>query len=1048
MGPGLTQGEAYPLPADRDEFLRLLSSADSQDRLRAAMASFRMQGDDLAEALARRLSAEGNHLVKATLVKAVGRFANPRYLRFLAGFLTDPDDRVRANTIEALGFYQVPEVVGLVNPLVRDESTRVRGCALLVLGRFHKQKTLALIDKLAVSPDPGMRETALFVLGKLGGEYGAVRLGRMLQAEPTAPLKRSIAQALIGMARRGDEHAARALEQVRAAGPAPTAPRSGVAPEMAALLGVGPEVSVGGDTVSLETAAWPTSAPPRADPPARYPEDLTSPVPRRRLEAVQLAPDEGQEVFRRLTDLLHEELDEFVIATLVKKVGRVGGPAAVSEILPYTRNPDGRVRANALEGLEAAGSADVFQVARSMLEDHHPRVRAQAARILASRNQDQGKAVAVLKEMLLEGDESGALSAVHALESIDASVILEILELALVQPHPRLQARVLEALRVMGEKSPLAARLAEKYSGGAAFEDEGYIGTLLGRMNSKDAEVRYDALKRLSLIHSPRIQSRIELATSDASEKVRNLAQAMVEDFGRAYKRQGVLHSLGLRAAECLRESPIEFPAGQEALAELDRLAKELADGDEGAEASSSLLAQRRELLVGLGEAVYRQQPGLDHEGVRELLGQLRDLDASEAAAAAGGMGGGATSPQASAQVLAAALREVEAGLDEDEAKKPRGGAPAAPGAPGLAAPGLRLARVPKHIFLLAFMMAVIGGVFLFVSGRVQSGLMGHVKPWLLPADSSCWVAHEKGFVFATTQRGDALSVAAPTGLEKWKRPVENLVPEQILVADGRVYLTTKLDQVLCLSAGKGGVLWSQPTGGAILPGVLLVPGHLLVGVARSDGGHEVRDLDPSSGQRRWTFAVTTGAPRALNARDGVLYLVSGSTLYGVGLGDGQERFSYDDKDDFARVGRLAVTDDGVVLAASGRRVIAIGSTGNPAHEELAWDAGTLDSHPIRLGPERFVVFAEDTAWVLDHRLTEVARVALPIVPEVWAGEGKVWHVSDGGKFVHRLELADGVLRVAGKAQATNSVVDLAAAGDHVVVGSRGVELLPAGAFE
>lgn len=1043
----MTQGEAYPLPADRSEFERLLSSQASQDRLRAAMASFRMQGEDLAELLARRLSAEGNHLVKATLVKAVGRFQNPRYLRFLAGFLTDPDDRVRANTVEAIGFYQVPEVVGLINPMIKDESARVRGCALLVLGRFHKDKTLALVDKLAVSQDPSMRETALFVLGKIGGDYGVPRLARMLQNEPTADLKRNLAQCLIAMARKGDQHATQALEKVRAAGPASTAARPGVAPEMAALLGVGPEVTVGGDAVSMETAAWPSSAPPRTEPAARFPEDLKSSVPRRRLEAVQLAPDQGEEVYQRLLELMGEEIDEFVIATLVKKIGRVGGPAAVPAILPFTKNPDGRVRANALEGLEAAGSADVFQVARAMLEDQHPRVRAQAARILASQNQDQGKAVGVLKEMLLEGDEAGALSAVHALESIDASVILEILELALVQPNPRLKNRVLEALRVMGDKSPLAARLADKYAGGASFEDEDYIGKLLGRMNSKDAEVRYDALKRLSLIHNPRIQSRIELATSDASEKVRNLAQAMVEDFGRAYKRQGVLHSLGLRVAEALREKPIEFPAGQEAVSELDRLATELADGDEGADNSSSLLAQRRELLVGLGETVYRQQPGLDHEGIQELLEQLRELDATEVPAppaAAGGGGGGATNTQDSAQVLAEALKEVEAGLGEEK-PTPEVGPAVATG--GLGVGGFRLDRIPKHIFLLAFMMAVIGGVFLFVSGQVQSGLMGSVKPWVVPADTACWVAHDAGFVFATTRRGEAMSIAAPTGVVKWKRPVENLNPEEILVAQGRVYLTTKLDQVLCLAAGKGEVLWSHPAGGAIQPGVLLLSDHLLLGVSKSDGEHEVRSLDPATGQRRWTFLLDTGAPHSLAVRDGTLYLVSGSTLYGVGLEDGQERFSYDDKDEFTHKGRLAVTDDDVVLATSGSRVVAIGSTGNPAHEEVVWDGGRPGGHPIRLTPERYVVFAGQTAWILDDRLTEVARVELPVAPDQWVGEGKIWHVSDGGKYVHRLLLADGVLQVAGKARANNSVVQTAPIGEHLVVGSRGVELLPALAF-
>lgn len=1042
----------YPPPKDRAEFEQLLFSQQSEERLRAAMASFQLNDPVVSQLLARRLVAEGNNLVKATLVKAVGRFQDPGHLDLLAGFLSDPDSRVRANAVEALGFFRDPQVVPLLQPLVQDESSRVRGNALLILGRFHRERTLAYVNQLAVAPDPRMRETAVYVLGRVGGKYGISRLVAMGRREAEWTLKKAIVASLVSMQQRGDPLAAQGLAALQD-GEAlpPSAELASVAPGIAPQPPPEPEAEVDPPA----SGEWPmTSTPPAPENPVRYPEDLRSAVPRRRLEAVQLAPEGGPEVFQLLSGLLQEELDEFVIATLVKKLGKVGGMRAYPLILPYLRNPDGRVRANTLEGVEATGSPETLSVVRGMLEDAHPRVRAVAARILASHKREQGKAVAVLKGMLLEGDEKGALSAVHALESIDAGVILEIMELALVQPQPRVRARVLQALQILGERNSLAARLHKKYAGGETFEDEEYVNRLLARMNSKDEEVRYEALQRLSLIRSEKVQSRIELATSDASARVRNLAKAVVEDFGKAYKRQGVLHSLGLRAAEALRAEVITLEQGAPELEELDQVARRLEGAEEEAPAASELLARRREIMVGLGERVYRELPGCQVEDVRELLEQLRDLDGTSGARPRPDDGVNTAVRNATSSALRETMKELEDGLrsggsPSSARSEMRRDSPHDPPTAAETLQGLAETRLPKHLFLVAFIMLVVGGVLLYIQRNISANILEVSKGWTVPVESACYVARSDEFVFAATRSGEVLALAAPTGVVKWRRPIEGLVPETLRAGGRRLYLFTKLDQVLAVSGARGEVEWTASAGGGILPGARLGEGILVTAVGRAEGGHEVKSLLLSDGKKQWSAAITTGAPGALTVSRGSVYLASGSTFYRLDAQDGRELYSFDYGEDFIPDGPVALTDEGVALVATPKRVVAIGPSGSLEQEGAAGTGERPVANPIRLAARRYAVVGGAEAWVLDDTLQEISRLALPLKPELLAVAGRSLYLSDGSTTVVRLAHDEAGLRVVGATPASGLVRSLAAVGEHVLVGSRsGVEVLTAQSFE
>ena len=79
---------------------------------------------------------------------------------------------------------------------------------------------------------------------------------------------------------------------------------------------------------------------------------------------------------------LREAIDPFVISALVKTAGILGAATTINELQPYLHHEDGRVRANAIEGLEAIGDELAWPLIVPMLYDEVHRVRANAARAL------------------------------------------------------------------------------------------------------------------------------------------------------------------------------------------------------------------------------------------------------------------------------------------------------------------------------------------------------------------------------------------------------------------------------------------------------------------------------------------------------------------------------------------------------------------------------------------------------------------------------------------------------------------------------------------
>lgn len=152
---------------------------------------------------------------------------------------------------------------------------------------------------------------------------------------------------------------------------------------------------------------------------------------------------------------LAEERNPFVLASLVKAFGQIGGTADIPAIVPFLAHADARVRANAIEGLAFIGDTSIVERVRPMLEDPDNRVVANAAMTLGLFN--AYTFLGPMERMLKGTDSAMKESAIHALREFGGREGLVLLIGALSQADPDpIKRRALLAIEHLFER--LAAR--------------------------------------------------------------------------------------------------------------------------------------------------------------------------------------------------------------------------------------------------------------------------------------------------------------------------------------------------------------------------------------------------------------------------------------------------------------------------------------------------------------------------------------------------------------------------------------------------------------
>jgi HEAT repeat protein len=126
--------------------------------------------------LIKRLAAEKNTFIKATLISAVGRLGGRENMEEVIGFLKDEDMRVVANTAEALENLGNAKCIEELIKYINHGDNRVRANVVKAVWKYAQSNMsasrviLARLKTMMFSTKAQMRESALYVLGEIASD--------------------------------------------------------------------------------------------------------------------------------------------------------------------------------------------------------------------------------------------------------------------------------------------------------------------------------------------------------------------------------------------------------------------------------------------------------------------------------------------------------------------------------------------------------------------------------------------------------------------------------------------------------------------------------------------------------------------------------------------------------------------------------------------------------------------------------------------------------------------------------------------------------------
>lgn len=159
---------------------------------------------------------------------------------------------------------------------------------------------------------------------------------------------------------------------------------------------------------------------------------ITSEV-REKIKSIQAVPDAADDLQANfLVSELNLTEDKYIIATIIKKLGKVGSKSHESYLIPFLSHADARVIANAVEALDELGSENGISEMLKLLSHEDNRIKGNITKALYKylEKDTVSKSLILdkLKNMLNSKEPWTQDSAIFALSSIANQQALEILE--------------------------------------------------------------------------------------------------------------------------------------------------------------------------------------------------------------------------------------------------------------------------------------------------------------------------------------------------------------------------------------------------------------------------------------------------------------------------------------------------------------------------------------------------------------------------------------------------------------------------------------------
>ena len=152
-----------------------------------------------------------------------------------------------------------------------------------------------------------------------------------------------------------------------------------------------------------------------------------------------------------LISRLGSETNRQVLSALLMTIGKVGGEGGVDAILPFLKNEDARVRANAIEAIDATGDHDSLVHLIPFLRDPDNRCRANA--VIALKKYGRVNVFKTLEGMLQAKEVWMQDSATYVLGRMGAgNKTFELLQLALTSEYIVVRQQARNVLQTMADR--------------------------------------------------------------------------------------------------------------------------------------------------------------------------------------------------------------------------------------------------------------------------------------------------------------------------------------------------------------------------------------------------------------------------------------------------------------------------------------------------------------------------------------------------------------------------------------------------------------------
>ncbi|MDD2715140.1 MAG: HEAT repeat domain-containing protein [Candidatus Wallbacteria bacterium] len=182
---------------------------------------------------------------------------------------------------------------------------------------------------------------------------------------------------------------------------------------------------------------------------------LVSDDPWKRIKAIQnLTINDRKEYLPDLRERLKNEKNNYVIATIVKGLGLLGGMNEIPSLKDFLRHNDSRIRANTVEALSAMNTVKIYPLIIPLLKDESPRVKINVAKALV--DYKEMDILTTIKSMLCSNETWQLESVLYFLSQTkiaDDEIRFCLIELLRKAKTESLRKRINDTLRELSVKN-------------------------------------------------------------------------------------------------------------------------------------------------------------------------------------------------------------------------------------------------------------------------------------------------------------------------------------------------------------------------------------------------------------------------------------------------------------------------------------------------------------------------------------------------------------------------------------------------------------------